>query len=62
MPRHISYHSLICPNNPDSVTIAGTAQSEDSVKPFNGYDFFDFLDDGEGEGIEYEVEIELLLR
>ena len=59
-----AYHTIafICPNNPDSRTIAGTAQSVDSVESFKGYDFFGSFDDGEEEGIEDEVEVELLVR
>ncbi len=56
-----SYHTIafICPNNPDSVTIAGTAQSVNTVESFTGYDFFCFLDDDVEETVEDEVEVGL---
>ena len=59
-----AYHTIafICPNNPDSVTIVGTAQSVNSVESFTGYDFFSFLDDGIEEDVEDEVEVGLWLR
>jgi len=39
-----AYHTIafICPNTPDSVTIAGTAQSVNTVESLTGYDFFGF--------------------
>ena len=54
-----AYHTIafICPNSPDSVTIAGTARSVNTVESFTGYDFFGFLDDGVEETIENEVEV-----
>ena len=58
------YHTIafLCPNNPDSVTIAGTAQSVNAVESFTGYDFFGFLDDAVEETIEDEVEVGLWVR
>lgn len=54
-----AYHTIafICPNNPDSVTIVGTAQSVNTVESFTGYDFFSFLDDGVEETIEDEIDV-----
>lgn len=54
-----AYHTIafICPNSPDSVTIAGTARSVNAVEAFTGYDFFGFMDDGVEETIENEVEV-----
>ncbi len=54
-----AYHTIafICPNTPDSVTIAGTAQSVNTVESFTGYDFFGFLDDDVEETVENEVEV-----
>ena len=53
-----AYHTIafICPNNPDSVTIVGTAQSVNTVETFTGYDLFGFLDDGVEEDVEDEVD------
>lgn len=59
-----AYHTIafICPNTPDSVTIAGTAQSVNTVESFTGYDFFGFLDDGVEETVEDEVEVGIWVR
>lgn len=59
-----AYHTIafICPNNPDSVTIAGTAQSVNTVESFTGYDFFGFLDDSVEETVEDEVEVGIWVR
>ncbi len=53
-----AYHTIafICPNNPDSVTVVGTAQSVNTVETFTGYDLFGFLDDGVEEDVEDEVD------
>ena len=53
-----AYHTIafICPNNPDSVTIVGTARSVNTIESFTGYDFFGFLDDGVEEDVEDEVD------
>ena len=59
-----AYHTIafICPNSPDSVTIAGTARSVNTVESLTGYDFFGFLDDGVEETVEDEVEDGLWVR
>ena len=49
-------------NNPDSVTVVGTAQSVNTVESFTGYDFFGFLDDSEEEDVEDDVEVGLWVR
>jgi endonuclease G len=58
------YHSIafICPNNSDSVTITGTAQSVNYVESSTGYDFFKFLDDHVEESVENEVGIDRWVR
>ena len=59
-----AYHTIvfICPNTLDSVTIAGTARSVNTVESLTGYDFFGFLNDGVEETVEDEVEVGLLGR
>ncbi len=59
-----AYHTIafICPNTPDSVTIARTARSVNTVESFTGYDFFGFLDDDVEETVENEVEVGLWVR
>ena len=54
-----AYHTIafICPNNPDSVTVVGTARSVNTVESLTGYDFFGFLDDDVEETVENEVEV-----
>ena len=59
-----AYHTIafICSNTSDSVTIAGTARSVNTVEAFTGYDFFGFLDDDVEETVEDEVEVGLWVR
>ena len=59
-----TYHTIafICPNSPDSVTVAATARSVNTVESFTGYDFFGFLDDGVEETVEDEVEVGIWVR
>ena len=56
-----AYHTIafVCPNTSDSVTVAGTAHSVNTVESFTGYDFFGFLDDDVEETVEDEVEVVL---
>ena len=54
--------AFICPNTPDSVTIAGTARSVNTVESLTGYDFFGFLDDGMEEYVEDKVEVGFWVR
>ena len=59
-----AYHTIafICPNNPDSVTVVGTARSVNTVESLTGYDFFGFLDDSVEKVVEDEEDANFWTR